>query len=322
MKRRICCAVLAVITVFALVACGKKTDRHNKNAPIIIDQSGKSTAVPNAPEATPEPTMAPPEISGSAICVIDEETGEIVYGKDTESRYYIASISKLLTALTAMDWVDTEENVTVKSGWLNLVKTDTSIDCYGLKAGDRVNVGDLFSMALVKSYGDAAECLRGIAEEKSGRNFIELMNEKAAEIGMTASHFDNTIGLDIGNNFTENYSTAHDAALLAAEAMKYPLIVQNCAGTKVEMKNGKVLSHSSPLLVKGTDDERISVVGGKSGSTKAAGATLAVSLVDNATGKHYAVAYLHGGNTEIIRTEIVYAVKYVISGGTEGKTTK
>lgn len=318
--------LIALLCLFSFSACEEYKSQNTKKDPINID-FGKKTTAAATEEATPAPTATPipePTHSGGyseeelassapAICVIDTETGEVVYKTDNyQEEKYIASITKLITALTALDYLDISETVTIKASWLKLLDTDRSIDKFGLKAGNKINVGDLFGLMLVKSYGDAAEVLRYLTEEKTGKDFLVLMNEKARSIGMTMSHFDNTIGLDIGNNFTENYSTAFDVALLLEEAMKSDVIRYYASGKSIKLKNGTTLDSTNSILHNGTKTSAFTVVCGKTGVTRAAANTLAVGFKDETTGKEYAAVYIHAKDWASLNSELLYTMNYVL----------
>lgn len=318
--KKLTCAVLAIVLLFGTCACGRKnkTVKNRKGKNIYFDTtaapySPKETLTPGE-EPTPVPTMAPPKFSGQAFCVMNAENGEVVYEQNSREVKYIASITKLLTALTALDYLEPDETVTIRNEWLKLLKSDPSIECYGMKDGQKYTVNDVITMALIKSFGDAAEVLRGATEEKTGEDFLKLMNDKAQEIGMEQSHFDNTIGLDIGNNFKENYSTAEDAALLLSMAMKNETIVNACCGKKVTLTDGKTLTHGNTLLSKGTGYDDYEVVCGKTGATNASGYSLAFGVKDPATNTRYAIIYLHGPKSwNTVNTEISEIAEYVIN---------
>lgn len=329
--KKLLCTILVFAMIASLTACGLSKSTNTKKDPLDFDSDDK-TASPKVTEApTPSPSPIPePTFCGGfkdeelnadaknvpAVCILDAETGDVLYSTENfRERKYIASVTKLLTALTALDWIkesELDEKVTIEGRWLKLLKTDSSIDAYGLKEGAKYTLGDLFALMLVKSYGDAAESIRYICEGRSGRDFFELMNEKAQEIGMTASHFDNTIGLDIGNNFTENYSTAYDAALLIKAAMKSEIIRYYASGKKIKLTDGNTLDSTNSILHNGPKIDNLSVVCGKTGGTKAAQLTLAVGFKDELTGKEYAAVYLHSKDWGNLNNELIYTMKFVL----------
>lgn len=321
-KLKVILPVLVVVLLFA--ACTDRRMVYERRSPVYLDtpeptrERDWSVSETEEPVSTPEPDRsaeATPELpfkfTGYAYCVINGSTGEVLIGENSRARNYIASITKLLTALTALDWMSTSETVTVGSGWLDLLRTESGIDSFGIVEGDDYNVGDLLNMALVRSFGDAAIVLGKIAEERSGRSFLDLMNEKAQNIGMDGSRFDNVIGLDVGNNFFNNYSTAEDAAKLMAEALKNEEVMKACCGKDVTLTNGNVINNTSAFLTAKRDGASYTVIGGKTGYTKAAGSNLAVAVRSNITGTVFVVAYIHGIGMNVLGGEIHEMLEYL-----------
>ena len=192
----------------------------------------------------------------------------------------------------------------IETGWLDFLKKDESIECYGFKEGSTQKVDDLVCMALIRSFGDAAVVLGKAAEVRAGRPFIDLMNEKALLFGMYSSHFDNVIGLDIGNNYTENYSTAADAAILMKEALKNETVMRASAGKSIKLSNGTTLSNTSSYLANGSNSDLYEIMGGKTGSTKASGSNLALAVRNTSNGDIYVVVYLHAPGVNVLASEL------------------
>lgn len=322
MKKLTVKTVIILVTAAMLLAaagCKSRSTVYERKNPIYVGSPEPGTGKPweygpgsNSPNATPEPTEEPPyAFTGYAFCVMNAATGEIVLAENENQRNYVASITKILTVLTALDYLSVDENVTCESGWLDFFKRDGSIECYGIREGRSYNVGDVVDMALVRSFGDAAVILGKSTERRSGRDFLELMNGKAAELGMLDSHFDNVIGLDIGNQFTENYSTAADAARLMSAAITNEIVMKACCGRDVKLTNGTVLTNTSPFLSKGAGSELYTVIGGKTGSTKASGTNLAVAVRDNQTSDVYAAVYLHAKGVTVLSAELNEILEYV-----------
>lgn len=320
--------LMVILTVLILAAsftaCADRNTIYERKSPVYLEtpEPGNerdweiiATEVPASPtpEVTEDPYELPFNFTGYAYCVINGTTGEVLLGENADTRNYIASITKVLTVMTALDWLSVSESVYVKKGWLDLLKTDSGIDSYGMREETKWNVGDLVAMALVKSFADAAIVLGKAAEERSGRNFLDLMNEKALFYGMNDSHFDNVVGLDIGNNFFENYSTAADAAKLMAEALKNETVMKVCCGDNVKLSTGSVLQNTSAFLTQKKTGASYTILGGKTGYTKAAGSTFAVAVRSNATGTVYVVSYLHGIGMTVLGNEIHSMLEYLIS---------
>lgn len=149
-------------------------------------------------------------VSARAATLYSPESGEFIYSKNAEQRLPMASTTKLMTALVAAESVLPEDTVRVAD---EAIGTEGS-SAY-LKAGDVLTVEELLYALLLQSANDAAVAL---AYYVSGgvEEFAELMNGKAAELGLEDTSFENPHGLD-GEN---HYTTAHDLAIIGAEVLQ------------------------------------------------------------------------------------------------------
>lgn len=151
-------------------------------------------------------------ISASAAVVMVAQTGEVIYGYNTHKRLSMASTTKIMTSLIALENADLKKEITVKSDELNVEGTSM-----GLLAGDKVTFEGLIYGMLLQSGNDAAN----VAASRIGGSidkFIDMMNSRARRIGMKNTNFATPSGLDD----EEHYSTAYDMALLGSEAIKNP----------------------------------------------------------------------------------------------------
>jgi serine-type D-Ala-D-Ala carboxypeptidase (penicillin-binding protein 5/6) len=205
-------------------------------------------------------------VSASSAVLMEQQSGRILYEKEAHEVRRIASITKIMTAILA-----------IESGKLNdLVKvTENAVRAEGssiyLKPGETIKLEDLVYGMMLRSGNDSAVA---IAEHVGGslEGFVYLMNQKASEIGMDQTHFANPHGLD---DHEDHYSTAYDMALLTRYAMSndtYKLI----SGTKVHRAPNptenwdRVWKNKNRLLTELYDY----TTGGKTGYTKRAKRTL------------------------------------------------
>lgn len=210
--------------------------------------------------------QAAPSVSAHRAILMDGETGRILYEKDAHSRSRIASITKIMTAVLAVESGRMDEEVTVSEN-----ASGTEGSSLYLKAGEKIKLEDLVYGLMLRSGNDSAVA---IAEFVGGslEGFVHLMNQKAAEIGMKDSHFSNPHGLD---DHEDHYSTAYDMALLTKYAMENDLY-KKIAGTKVhtapnpEEKWDRKWKNKNRLV---TELYKYST-GGKTGYTKLAKRTL------------------------------------------------
>ncbi|MGD6969662.1 D-alanyl-D-alanine carboxypeptidase family protein [Rossellomorea aquimaris] len=210
--------------------------------------------------------QAAPSVSSQRAILMDQETGRILYEKDAHSQSRIASITKIMTAILAVESGMMDKEVTVSS---NAAGTEGS-SLY-LKAGEKIKLEDLVYGLMLRSGNDAAVA---IAESVGGSldGFAYMMNEKANEIGMKNTHFSNPHGLD---DHEDHYSTAYDMAVLTRYSMENEVYKQ-ISGTKVhtspnpEEKWDRKWKNKNRLL---TELYKHST-GGKTGYTKLAKRTL------------------------------------------------
>ena len=196
------------------------------------------------------------EVSAAAAVLMDADSGRLLYEKNGEKRMLIASTTKLMTALVALEQGGLQQEITVTGGHM------AEGSSMYLRPGEKLTLEMLLYGLLLSSGNDAAlavtECMGGTVP------FVARMNEKAAELGMENTHFANPNGLDD----EAHYSTAEDMAKLAVAAMDDP-VLRRVASTKTARIGGRTLTNHNKLLsrVEGC-------VGLKTGYTRAAGRTL------------------------------------------------
>jgi len=177
-----------------------------------------------------------PGVSARSAVVYDATSGRFLYEKEPDSRMKIASTTKILTAIVALEIADINDVVKITRDHYAIGSS------MYLREGEEVRVLDLLYGLMLMSGNDAALAL---ADHCAGskEEFAWLMNEKAEEIGMTNSSFRNPNGLDEEGH----YSTARDMALLAAYAMKNETFRQ-IAGTKSGYFAGRYMTNHNKLL--------------------------------------------------------------------------
>lgn len=155
-----------------------------------------------------------PEVTAGGAVVVDLESGVVLFEKNPEARLYPASLTKLMTALVALDYFAPEQTLTAKR--LAPVPGESEM---GLAVGDNLTLRNLLYGLLVSSGNDAAYT---IADNYPGgiENFMYAMNKRAEGLHMIGTHFTNPSGLDSPKHFT----SARDMAFLAIAALKNDLI--------------------------------------------------------------------------------------------------
>ena len=149
-----------------------------------------------------------PTVKARSAYLLDVDTGEVLYQIDAHGRHAPASLTKVVTALVALDLTRLDQVITVPAS-INQIPWDSTR--MGLRAGERVTVRELLYGLFLNSGNDAAVTLADSVIPRTA--FIARMNAKAAAIGMTETHFVNPIGLDDPAHFT----SAADLARAAIE---------------------------------------------------------------------------------------------------------
>lgn len=206
-------------------------------------------------------SFAKPGVSAVNAVLIDENTGEILVEKNAHEKQKIASITKIMTAIIAIESGRMNEQVKISK---QAVYTEGS-SIY-LKQGQKVLLKDLVYGLMLRSGNDAAVA---ISEYVGGsvEGFVYLMNEKARWIGMTNTDFENPSGLD----GEEHYSTAYDMALLMQYAMGNKTF-EKVTGTEMYQSDSWDYAWQNKNKLLTTLYEYCT--GGKTGYTKSAGRTL------------------------------------------------
>ena len=203
-------------------------------------------------------------VSAESAVLIEAESGDIIYEKNAHAPRGMASTTKIMTALCAIENMDIETVVTVPPGAVGVEGSSIY-----LKAGEKITLEDLLYALMLGSANDAAAAI-AIAVSGSIDAFAELMNEKARELGLKRTHFENPHGLD----GEAHYTTAYELAKIASYALKnevFARIVSTVKHTIPASEGGyaRTLVNHNRLLREYED-----IIGVKTGFTKKCGRTL------------------------------------------------
>ena len=205
---------------------------------------------------------APPDISASCACLADAVTGKIIYEYNASKRAPMASTTKIMTAIVAIENGDLNDAVAVS----DYAARQEGSSAY-FSPGDKILLGEALYGLMLNSGNDAAAA---IAEHIGGsvEGFTQLMNKKADELGLYDTNFENPSGLD-GQS---HYTTAIDLARLTSYALKND-VFRRIVGEKVhktEYSSGCVYFTNHNKLLSGYDG----CIGIKTGFTKKSGRCL------------------------------------------------
>ncbi len=177
--------------------------------------------------------------ASSSITVIDTDSNRVLYSSNQHEKKLIASITKIMTCIIAIESGKLEDTVTIDDSILE----STGSNIY-LSVGEKIKLKDLLYGLMLRSGNDAAIAISNYISD----NFVDLMNKKAQEIGMKNTVFANPHGLD---NKNKNYSTSYDMAILSSYAIKnktYKEIVGSIKYTAISDTKTYIWGNKNKLL--------------------------------------------------------------------------
>jgi serine-type D-Ala-D-Ala carboxypeptidase (penicillin-binding protein 5/6) len=254
---------------------------------------GPSSATHAAEIARYRP-MPPPPISADAVYVTDISTGTELFAQNADEPLPPASLTKIVSALVVLERAKLDDTVEIQKD--DLVSAEESQ--VGLMAGDRLSVRDLLHGMLIPSGNDATLALAryvgssalgdGSSVEQAVAEFVSMMNDKAAELGATASHFANPTGIDQDGHVM----SARDVATLTKAALQNSLFAEIVSKPEAVLSSklvpdGYRVTTTNQLLAEGL------VTGVKTGTTAKAGGCLVTSF---AVGPNEIVAVVLGSD--------------------------
>ncbi|MBO8464212.1 MAG: D-alanyl-D-alanine carboxypeptidase [Firmicutes bacterium] len=218
--------------------------------------------------------------------LINNTTNTPIVAVSAHAKIYPASLTKLMTAYLTCKYGKMDDVVTLEQD----LRYESGAQLLHLKRGDKVTVSELYHGLLVYSANDCASMLATYiagSEEK----FVDLMNQEAKALGATNTHFQNSHGL----HDPEHYTSAYDLYLMFKANLQYDIFKETVALDSYTMKytnkNDQPLSvsfHSTNLYLTGTYKipKGITMFGGKTGTTQAAGSCLII-LTENKKGEEF-----------------------------------
>ena len=298
---------------------------HSLSAFFLILSLLTSLACPMALAADAVPTDTHLfTVDATSAILVDADYDEVLYEQAADELRYPASITKVMTGLLTIEAIDRgelsmEKHITLGDDLYIGIGEGGSTQ--GLKTGEILTVRDLLNCALIPSANEACNAL-ATAVAGSIPAFVEQMNQRAAELGMTGTHFTNTHGY----HDPSHYTTARDISRMCLEAMKHPdfrAIVSSVSYTvpATNLSDQRVL-HDTNALVSNfrTGENRLLyqyAIGIKTGSTPEAGYCLASAAEKNGRtmiavvlgGKHWKV------NGEFVETNYFSESKNLLEYG-------
>lgn len=310
-------SLIASLTVMAVFSggCGQREyafpydPEYDVSSFRIIDVDNPSVASPFAKDLciVTQDIMNDEEVDMSqahAAVLMDVARSQVMYAKNAHEQLAPASLTKVMTALLAMKYGSMDQVLTATSA---VYITEEGAQRLGLKAGDSMTLSQAMRIMLINSSNDVAmlvaEGIGGSVDE-----FVAMMNEEAKALGATNTNFKNPHGL----SEPDHYSTAYDLYLIFNEAIKYDLfreiINMDSYSTVYQDKNGAdkdVSIHSTNRYFAGEYEvpDHITLIGGKTGTTNAAGHCL-IMLSRDKGGDMYVSVILRSAAREILYQEM------------------
>lgn len=213
-------------------------------------------------------------ITANAAMLVSLDTDEVLYEKNADQKVYPASITKIMTTLLILESekYNPQANIAMTEEALDLISgTGSSVSL--LRAGEEITQLDLVYMVLMSSYGDCS-LLAATYYGGSVENFVNMMNDRAVELGLTGTHYENPIGL----HHEQNYTTARDTYVLTKFALQNATFKEVCESTRhtvnTSLSGKRVLSTTNFLQDNTTNYYYTYAKGVKTGYTDEAGRCL------------------------------------------------
>lgn len=283
-------------------------------AAVILVSSATAQAATVTANGTPAPVAsdsiadwpAAPAVTSETAVLIDADTGAVLYDKGMDEYRYPASTTKIMTLLVAIENSSPKDIVTFTETGIRDVTWDSSN--INAQLGETMTMKDCWMAAYIKS---ANEVCTQIAETVGGTeaNFVEMMNQKAKELGCTHTHFANASGLPDENH----YSSAHDLAKIMRACLRNKRFrqVMKCSNYKIPATNlseARVMHTHMPLMAKESNLYYADCIGGKTGFSTDAQHTLVTAAERN--GRTYIAVTMRAADLGINCTDSTSLFNY------------
>ena len=247
--------VLFIVFIFLLTSVFPAYAAKKQAEPVVTSEPiPEPTANPDAAPYDPEhpDELTPDQLWAASAVLMTQDKGEVIFEKDPDSIRYPASMTKILTVLLGIMFVDDlQETITVSETAVNIPEDSSTMH---LKVGEEIRFIDVLYGTMLVSANDGANV---IAEVVSGDvdRFVTMMNETAASLGCQNTHFVNPHGYHDDNH----YSTARDMAIIAREAMKNETF-REIARTvtyqipRTNMQRARTLTTKSDYMLPGSEE--------------------------------------------------------------------
>lgn len=270
----ICIAILLMVSAFGIKKLADSYLGEEADSSKTVDSDETMQLISNQEDSGLD--IDGDRLYSASALLIDLQSRKILFEKESDKKIYPASLTKIMTAIAAIETIgDLQQTVTLQPDKFDSLYEEGA-SMAGFSPGEEVSAIDLIYGALLPS---GAECSIGLADYAAGSesSFIEIMNQKASDYGMTGTHFSNTTGLHDVNHYT----TVKDMAILLEHALQnenfrtvFTSFMHSVPATNLHPEGITFYSTLSPYV----DSGEISggeIEGGKTGFTDEAGLCLA-----------------------------------------------
>jgi len=220
---------------------------------------------------------APIETESKIAFVIELNSGIVLYDKSADLKAFPASTTKIMTALIAMENAALTDSIIFSDEAVREITKDSNVSHIAMEAGEVITLEQALYGMLVPS---ANEVCNGIAETLAGSvpSFVEMMNERAVELGAKNTHFSNTNGLHEENHYT----TAYDLAMIMKECIKHDIFQTITTTRQYQIEKSattnkdRIFNNTNSMVEAGNIHYNEYILSGKTGYTAAAGYTIVI----------------------------------------------
>ncbi len=317
-SKRISCCVL----VLAVLLTGCKGVSYSAKYSIDESVSGKrdENVYPTfasdlcVADEDKKPEDSKLEISDKASAgLFDLTRKETIYAKNINLRVMPASLTKVMTAYVALKYGSLDDVLTANS---DVYVNESGAQKVNVKEGDKMTLDQALHLLLIYSANDIANLIASNITGPSGEDFVTLMNQEARNIGATNSHFENPHGL----TSEKHYVTAYDMYLIFNAAMQYDTFSEiiNMTEYTTTYQDGK--GGTKDISVKNTNGflsgaksapKGVTVIGGKTGTTNAAGHCL-ILLARDTNGDPYISVIMRDEDAGILYTDMARLLEEIV----------
>lgn len=244
------------------------------------------------------------ELNSKNIILYNLNDDKIIYELNAYEKTSIASLTKIMTVLVALDYIDDiDSTVTITNDMIYDLKI-LNASSIGFEVGTVVTYRDLLYATILPSAADAARTL-ALSIKPTEAEYVSLMNEKAKNLGLSNTHFANVIGLDD----PDNYSTVYEVSLILKEALKNDLFKTVFETRKYVLSNGMLAVSSMQKTADEFNFDTSKILGAKTGYTNIAGKCLASIAYDEKNDIKYLLVTTGASILRIHAFHILDAIK-------------